>query len=71
MASLYGKMMADLQRLLATQDFKSEVEINDFLNKLAGAKIPSFPTEALSFAERAEDLVFEAYHLSPVKGRKI
>lgn len=66
----HEKLMTDLHRILATQDFKSEKEMNDFLNKLMEKEIPSFPNEALSFEEQAQDLVFEADGLSTVKGRK-
>jgi tetratricopeptide (TPR) repeat protein len=66
----HGKLMTDLQRILATQDFKSEEELNAFLNKLVGQEIPSFPSEALSFEEQAQDLVFEAYELPPAKAKK-
>lgn len=66
----HEKLMTDLQRILATQDFKSEEELNAFLNKLMEQEIPSFPTEALSFEEQAQDLVYEAYNLPPVKGKQ-
>lgn len=42
----HEKLMTDLHRILATQDFKSDDEIKDFLNKLMEKEIPSFPTEA-------------------------
>ncbi|TAE35369.1 MAG: hypothetical protein EAY66_09090 [Sphingobacteriales bacterium] len=66
----HEKLMTDLQRILATQDFKSEAELNAFLNKLMEQEIPSFPTEALSFEEQAQDLVFEAYKLPTAKGKQ-
>lgn len=64
------KLMTDLHRILATQYFKSDDEVKAFLNKLMEKEIPSFPTEALSFEEQAQDLVFEAQDLLPVKGKK-
>jgi len=70
MKKQHDKVMADLQRLLATQDFKSEAEMEKFIAGIIGEKIPSFPNEALSFEEQAQDLVFDAYDLSPAKGRR-
>ena len=65
------KIMKDLQRLLATQDFKDENEMNDFLKKYQNESIPEFPEEVLSEKEKAEDLVYEAYNLSKTKGIKL
>lgn len=62
--------MTDLQRLLATQDFKSEEEIREFMNSLVGQELPSFPKEALNFQEQAQDLIFKAYELPPLEARK-
>lgn len=62
------KMMTDLTRLLKTQDFKSEKEIQDFLSKMVGQTIPEFEPEALSIEEKAEDMVFEAYKLDQEDG---
>jgi tetratricopeptide (TPR) repeat protein len=64
------KMMADLQRLLQTQNFKSKEELEQFMNSLMGQPLPSFPKEALSPQEQAEDLVFEAMELPPAQARK-
>ncbi|CAN5808100.1 hypothetical protein BH24BAC1_BH24BAC1_38180 [soil metagenome] len=64
------KMMADLQRLLQTQNFKSKEELEQFMNSLMGSPIPSFPKEALSAQEQAEDLVFAARELPPAQARK-
>lgn len=66
----HDKLMTDIQRILGTQDFKSEKEMTDFLKKMMEDEIPSFPKEALSFEEQAQDLVFEAYELSPAKGKQ-
>jgi tetratricopeptide (TPR) repeat protein len=63
------KLMADLQRLLETQEFQSEEEITKFLDSLVGHKIPSLPEEALTAKEQAQDLVFAAYEQSLAKGR--
>jgi tetratricopeptide (TPR) repeat protein len=64
-----NKLLTDLQRLMATQDFKLEEEARKFLDSIAGQKIPSFPKEALTAQEQAQELVFAAYGLSPAKGR--
>lgn len=66
----HDKLMTDIQRILGTQDFKSEEEMTNFLKKLMEDEIPSFPKEALNFEEQAQDLVFEAYELSPVNGKQ-
>ncbi len=70
MSKEHEKMMTDLQRLLATQDFKSETDILKFMNSIAGQQIPSFPEEALSPQEQAQDLVYAAYELSPAKAKQ-
>lgn len=70
MSKQQDKMMTDLQRLLATQDFKSEADLQKFMNSLLGQKIPSFPKEVLNRQEQAQDLVFEAYELSPAKAKQ-
>lgn len=61
--------MTDLQRLLETQDFKSEDDIRKFMNSIVGQKIPSFPKEALNLKEQAQDLVFDAYEQTPTKAK--
>ena len=61
--------MTDLHRLLQTQDFKSEADLRKFMDSVVGKQIPSFPNEALSFQEQAQDLVFEAYELPPTKAK--
>lgn len=65
----HDKLMTDLQRLLETQDFKSEEEVRKFLDGFVGKQIPSFPTEALTPKEQAQDLVFAAYEMSPAKAK--
>ncbi|MGB3869039.1 MAG: hypothetical protein WA937_06190 [Flavobacteriales bacterium] len=61
--------MHDLQKLLAKQDFKSEDEINAFMEKLMGESIPEFEPE--TDAEVAEELAISAYSLSRAKGKKM
>lgn len=70
MSKEHDKMMTDLQRLLATQDFKSEADIRKFMDSIVGQKIPSFPKEALNFQEQAQDLVFAAYELPLTKAKQ-
>lgn len=62
------KVMIDLQRLLATQNFKSEKELKDFMNNIVGSPIPSFPEETLTNQEKAIDLVLDAYDQEPQIG---
>ncbi len=69
MKNNHDKMMTDLNRLLETQNFKTQAEIQQFLDSLVGGKIPSFPQEALSLEEKAQDLVFEAYNLPLSKAK--
>lgn len=69
MKKQHEKLMTDLQRLLETQDFKSEEEVRKFLDSLVGQKIPSFPKEALNFKEQAQHLVYAAYELTPTKAK--
>jgi len=64
----HEKLMTDLGRLLNTQDFKSVEEVNEFMKQFMDEPIPSFPPEALTNVERAQDMVFEAYESeSPAK----
>ncbi|MBP9664927.1 MAG: hypothetical protein KBD94_09910 [Pyrinomonadaceae bacterium] len=64
------KMMTDLHRLLAAQEFSSEADLKDFLSGLVEKELPSNPSENLGPKERAQDLVFDAYELSKTKGKK-
>jgi len=73
--------MADLQRLLASQNFQSEEEIHQFLQELMSKPIPSVPNVALNphdqalhlverameqdTATRAKDFIDEALALDP------
>lgn len=61
--------MTDFQRLLETQNFKSEVELKKFMDGIVGQRIPSFPKESLNSSATAQDLVYEAYDLSPAKAK--
>lgn len=70
MSKEHNKLITDLHRLLETQDFKSEADLKKFMDGMIGKQIPSFPKEALSFQEQAQDLVFEAYELPPVKAKQ-
>jgi tetratricopeptide (TPR) repeat protein len=63
------KMMSDLQRLLAAQEFESEADVQKFLSGLIGNKIPQ-GSSPLGPKEQAQDLVFEAYELSKTKGKQ-
>jgi tetratricopeptide (TPR) repeat protein len=65
----HEKLIADLQRLLETKDLKSEEDLRKFMNTMVGEKIPSFPKETLNNKEQAQDLVFEAYELTPAKAK--
>jgi tetratricopeptide (TPR) repeat protein len=54
------KLTNDFHRLLAAQNFSSEQDVKDFMEKMIGQAIPEFPDEILSGPERAEDLIFKA-----------
>jgi tetratricopeptide (TPR) repeat protein len=64
----HEKMMADLQRLLKSQNFKTAEEAESFIKQMTQHTIPSFEKEALSIEEQAEDLVMEAYELDQEGG---
>lgn len=66
-----NKVMRDLQRLLETQNFKNEEEMNEFLSKYQSEGIPEFPEEVLNTREKAEDKVYQAYDTSKTKGIKL
>lgn len=66
----HEKMMADLHRMLESQDFKSEKDMQKFLDGILGKPIPSMPEELLSPQEKAQDLVFEAYDLEFSEARE-
>ncbi|MCX6161054.1 MAG: hypothetical protein NTV87_06935 [Ignavibacteriae bacterium] len=65
----HDKLMTDIQRLLETQNFKSEKEMKSFLDGITGKPIPSFPKAVLNNQEKAQDLVYEASELSPAKAK--
>lgn len=70
MSKEHEKLMTDFHRLMSTQNFKSEKEVNEFMQKIVGGKIPEFDKLALSFQEQAQDLVFEAYKLPINQGKE-
>ncbi len=70
MSKKQDKLFTDLQRLLDSQNFKSEDEAKKFMESIVGKEIPSFPSETLTMKEKAQDLVFEAYELKPAKARQ-
>jgi tetratricopeptide (TPR) repeat protein len=68
MREKHEKLMTDLQRLLETQDFKSEKDIMEFMKQFTEHPIPSLPKEALTPQEQAQDLIFEARELDNEEG---
>ena len=62
--------MTDFNRLLARQNFKNEKELQAFLDSLMGKSLYDLPKMDLTPEEQAQDLVSEAYELSPVKAKK-
>ncbi len=66
-----NKTMSDLQRLLQTQDFKNEEEVNEFLKKYQSEGIPEFPEDVLNAREQAEDKIYQAFQSSKTKGLKL
>jgi tetratricopeptide (TPR) repeat protein len=65
------KVFQDLQRILESQNFKSEDEVRKFMDGLMGKPIPSFPKESLTIKEQAQDLIFEAIEQSEDKGYQL
>jgi len=65
----HEKILADLHRLISSQNFKSEKEMKDFLNSLIGKPLPELSKEQLTKEEQAQDLVFEAEELPPGKAK--
>ena len=63
-----NKILSDLHRLLETQNFKNDEEINEFLKKYQSEGIPEFPTDVLNNAEQAEDKIYKAFNSSKKKG---
>lgn len=57
------KMMLDLQRMLAGQNFQSEEELKRFMDKLKGQVIGETPSTTPE--GRAQDLVYEAREIHP------
>ena len=69
MAKQHDKLMTDLHRMLDAQNFKSLEEAQKFMDTIVGKEIPSFPDEVLTDAEKAQDLVLDAYDLPPKKAK--
>ncbi len=69
MNNSHDKMMKELHRLLESQNFESEEELRNFMNGIMNKKLPSTPNSELSNRHKAQDLVFEAYEVSPKKGK--
>jgi len=69
MSKKHNKILTDLHRLLETQDFKSIEQANEFLESIKDQPIPSFPNEALTDKEIAQDLVVEAHGLPQILGK--
>jgi pentatricopeptide repeat protein len=65
------KMFQDLQRILDSQEFKSEEDARKFIDGLMGKPIPSFPKESLTTKEQAQDLIFEAIELADDDGYQL
>lgn len=57
------KIMHDLQRLLASQNFQSKEEAEKFMEKLKGRSIGETPSTTPE--GRAQDLVYEAHEMRP------
>ncbi len=62
------KVFQDLQRILDSQEFKSEDDVRKFMEGLMSKPIPSFPKESLTIKEQAQDLIFEAVELPDDEG---
>jgi len=56
----HQKAMLDLQRLMEAANLKTEEDYLRFAREMTGKTIPRFEKEALSPAEQAQDLVYEA-----------
>lgn len=62
-------VLRDLHKLLEKQDFQSEKELEDFIQKLSEGPIPSFVPD--TEAEQAEELVYEAMGLDAEEQREL
>lgn len=56
----HQKAMLDLHRLMKAANLKTEQDFERFAKEMSGKTIPHFDKEALSPAEQAQDLVYEA-----------
>jgi hypothetical protein len=70
MSKEHDKLMAEIQRLIAGQEFNSEEELQTYLKGILGQEIPSSPHSLLSAEEQAQELVFAAYKL-PINKAKL
>jgi hypothetical protein len=59
----------DLNRLMARQEFKNDADIQKFMEAFNAGNI-TLNTMDLTDEEKAQDLVIEAYELSPAKAKK-
>jgi tetratricopeptide (TPR) repeat protein len=62
------KVFQDLQRILDSQEFKSEDDVRKFMEGLMHKPIPSFPKESLTIKEQAQDLIYKAVEMSDDEG---
>lgn len=69
MKKQHDKLMADIHRLLKTQNFNTKEDLEAFMKNMIGQKIPEFSDETLTDKEKAQDLVFEAYDLPLSKAK--
>lgn len=63
------KLFSDLHRLIDSQKFETQEELQKFLDGLMGNQIPHLDPETLTPKQQAQDLVYEAVELPPVKAK--
>ncbi len=61
-----SKLMDEIEK----RDFKTQEELNDFVNNLMGQSLDNLP-ERTDNKGRSQDLVFEAYEQTITKGKKL
>lgn len=64
------KEFANIFNEIGKQDFKSQAELENYLNNLMGKKIESTPMGE-SKKEQAQDLIYQAYDLPISEGKKL
>lgn len=64
------KDLAKLMEEIKKQDFKSTDELNNFMSNLMGQSLDDLP-ERTDKKGRSQDLVFEAYEQTVIKGKKL